>query len=80
LNDVDPLATTPSAESLENIDVALIDGARNEIGTAAYVRTDWPVMQALTRAADHVIKGRIYLDGALLAEREPTKVAARIVR
>jgi phosphatidylserine/phosphatidylglycerophosphate/cardiolipin synthase-like enzyme len=34
------------------------------IDTAAYVLTDWPVMQALTRAADRGIKGRIYLDGA----------------
>jgi hypothetical protein len=31
-------------------------------------------MQALTRAADRGIKGRIYLDGAWLAEREPAKV------
>lgn len=31
-------------------------------------------MQALTRAADRGVKVRIYLDGAQLAEREPTKV------
>lgn len=36
---------------------------------AAYVLTDWPVMQALTRA-----DLRIYLDGSQLAEREPAKV------
>jgi phosphatidylserine/phosphatidylglycerophosphate/cardiolipin synthase-like enzyme len=30
----------------------LIDRAEHEIDMAAYVLTDWPVMQALTRAAD----------------------------
>jgi len=40
------------AENLERIDVALIDRAEHEIDLAAYVLTDWPVMQALTRAAD----------------------------
>ena len=39
-------------ENLEHVDVALIDGAAHEIDMAAYVLTDWPVMQALTRAAD----------------------------
>ena len=39
------------AENLEHIDVALIDRAEHEIDMAAYVLTDWPVMQALTRAA-----------------------------
>jgi phosphatidylserine/phosphatidylglycerophosphate/cardiolipin synthase-like enzyme len=41
---------------------------------AAYVLTDWPVMQALTRAAGRGVKVRIYLDGKQLAEREPAKV------
>ena len=41
---------------------------------AAYVLTDWPVMQALTRAADRGVAIRIYLDGAQFAEREPAKV------
>jgi len=36
---------------------------RHEIDVAAYVLTDWPVMQALTRAADRGIKVRIYPDG-----------------
>jgi hypothetical protein len=52
----------------------LIDRAEHEINMAAYVLTDWPVMQALTRAADRGVKVRIYLDGAQLAEREPAKV------
>jgi ATP-dependent exoDNAse (exonuclease V) alpha subunit len=52
-------------ENLEHVDVALIDRAE---------LTDWPVMQALTRAADRGVKVRIYLDGTQLAEREPTKV------
>ena len=51
------------AENLEHVDVALIDSARQEIDLAAYVLTDWPVIQALTRAADRGVKVRIYLDG-----------------
>jgi phosphatidylserine/phosphatidylglycerophosphate/cardiolipin synthase-like enzyme len=62
------------AENLEHSDVALIDGARHEIDMAAYVLTDWPILQALTRAADRGVKVRIYLDGTQLAEREPAKV------
>jgi phosphatidylserine/phosphatidylglycerophosphate/cardiolipin synthase-like enzyme len=62
------------AENLEHIDVALIDRAEHEIDMAAYVLTDWPVMQALTRAADRGVAIRIYLDGTQLAEREPAKV------
>jgi phosphatidylserine/phosphatidylglycerophosphate/cardiolipin synthase-like enzyme len=41
---------------------------------STYVLTDWPVIQALTRAADRGVAIRIYLDGTQLAEREPTKV------
>ena len=36
--------------------------------------TDWPVIQALTRAVDRGVAIRIYLDGTQLAEREPAKV------
>lgn len=59
-------------ENLERIDVALIDQARIKIDLAAYVLTDWPVMQALTRAADRNVKVRIYLGGGRIGEREPT--------
>ena len=62
------------AENLEHVDVALIDRAEHEIDMAAYVLTDWPVMQALMRAADRGVAIRIYLDGAQFAEREPAKV------
>jgi phosphatidylserine/phosphatidylglycerophosphate/cardiolipin synthase-like enzyme len=61
------------AENLETIDVALIDRAEHEIDMAAYVLTDWPIIQALTRAADRGVKVRIYLDGTQLAERDPAK-------
>jgi phosphatidylserine/phosphatidylglycerophosphate/cardiolipin synthase-like enzyme len=61
-------------ENLEHVDVALIDRAEHEIDMAAYVLTDWPVMEALTRAADRGVNVRIYLDGTQLAEREPAKV------
>jgi phosphatidylserine/phosphatidylglycerophosphate/cardiolipin synthase-like enzyme len=47
----------PPAENLEHVDIALIDTARREIDLAAYVLTDWPVIQALTRAAERGVKG-----------------------
>jgi PLD-like domain len=76
LSRADPAPTVhySPAENLEHIDVSLIDGARHEIDFAAYVLTDWPVMQALKRAADRGVKVRIYLDGTQFAEREPTRV------
>ena len=69
-----PVIHYAPAENLEHVDVALIDRAEHEIDMAAYVLTDWPVMQALTRAADRGVAIRIYLDGTQLAEREPVKV------
>jgi phosphatidylserine/phosphatidylglycerophosphate/cardiolipin synthase-like enzyme len=69
-----PIIHYAPAENLEHIDVALIDRAEHEIDMAAYVLTDWPILQALTRAADRGVHIRIYLDGTQLAEREPTKV------
>jgi phosphatidylserine/phosphatidylglycerophosphate/cardiolipin synthase-like enzyme len=68
-----PVIHYAPTENLEHIDVELIDTAKREIDMAAYVLTDWPVMQALTRAADRG-KVRIYLDGTQLADREPAKV------
>jgi PLD-like domain len=35
---------------------------------------DWPIIQALIRAADRGVNVRIYLDGTQLAERDPSKV------
>jgi phosphatidylserine/phosphatidylglycerophosphate/cardiolipin synthase-like enzyme len=54
LSRADPAPTVhyAPAENLEHIDVGLIDTAKREIDFAAYVLTDWPVMQALTRAAE----------------------------
>ena len=61
-----PVIHYAPAENLEHVDVALIDRAEHEIDMAAYVLTDWPVMQALTRAADRGVKVRIYLDALSL--------------
>jgi phosphatidylserine/phosphatidylglycerophosphate/cardiolipin synthase-like enzyme len=69
----DPAIHYAPAENLEHIDVALIDTAKREIDLAAYVLTDRPVMQALTRAADRGVKVRVYLDGTQFAERERAK-------
>jgi phosphatidylserine/phosphatidylglycerophosphate/cardiolipin synthase-like enzyme len=68
-----PIIHYAPAENLEHVDVALIDRAEHEIDLAAYVLTDLPVMQPLTRAADRGVKVRVYLDGTQFAEREPTK-------
>ncbi len=59
-------------ENLERIDVALIDQAKTSIDMAAYVLTDWPVMQALSRAANRGVKVRLYLDYGRIGQREPT--------
>ncbi len=48
-----------SRGNLERSDVALIDQAEHNIDIAAYVLTDWPVMQALIRAAQRGVKIRI---------------------
>ena len=69
-----PVIHYAPGENLEHVDVALIDRAEHEIDMAAYVLTDWPILQALTRAADRGVAIRIYLDGAQFAEREPAKV------
>jgi phosphatidylserine/phosphatidylglycerophosphate/cardiolipin synthase-like enzyme len=78
----DPVPTVhyAPAENLEHIDVALIDSARHEIDFAAYVLTDWPVMQALKRAADRGVRVHIYLDGTQFSEREPTRVFQDLVQ
>jgi phosphatidylserine/phosphatidylglycerophosphate/cardiolipin synthase-like enzyme len=74
LADPAPVIHYAPSENLEHVDVALIDRAEREIDMAAYVLTDWSMMQALTRAADRGVKVRIYLDGTQLAERPPAKV------
>ena len=71
--DPPPVIHYAPVENLEHVDVALIDRAEREIDMAAYVLTDWPVMQALTRAADRGVVIRIYLDGAQIAERSPRR-------
>jgi phosphatidylserine/phosphatidylglycerophosphate/cardiolipin synthase-like enzyme len=52
LADPAPALHYAPAENLERIDAALIDMAKHEIDMAAYVLTDWAVIQALARAAD----------------------------
>ncbi|WPP04513.1 phospholipase D-like domain-containing protein [Methylocella tundrae] len=67
-----PMVHYAPAENLERIDVALIDQAKTSVDMAAYVLTDWPVMQALSRAARRGVKVRLYLDSGRIGEREPT--------
>ena len=44
-------------ENLEHVDVELINSNEREIAWPLYLLTDWPVMQALTRAADPRCEG-----------------------
>jgi len=62
------------AENLEKIDAALIDSARREIDLAAYVLTDWKIIDALIRAADRGVALRIYLDEGQAGLRPPAQV------
>jgi phosphatidylserine/phosphatidylglycerophosphate/cardiolipin synthase-like enzyme len=50
------------AEDLEAIDVATIDGAAHTFDGAAFVLTDVPVMEALTRAAERGVRVRLIVD------------------
>ncbi|MDQ6868244.1 MAG: hypothetical protein M3178_07505 [Pseudomonadota bacterium] len=70
-----PVVHYAPGENLEHVDVALIDRAKREIDMAAYVLTDWPVMQALTRAADRGAKARINLDDAPRWDFSPGPIA-----
>lgn len=67
-----PVIHYAPSENLEHIDVALIDQAQSSIDMAAYVLTDWPVMEALARAADRGVRVRIYMDSGRIGERDPT--------
>jgi phosphatidylserine/phosphatidylglycerophosphate/cardiolipin synthase-like enzyme len=78
--DPSPSVHYAPAENLEHIDVGLIDSAKKEIDFAAYVLTDGPIMQALTRTANRGAKGRIYPDASRLAEREPTREFENLAR
>jgi phosphatidylserine/phosphatidylglycerophosphate/cardiolipin synthase-like enzyme len=70
--DTAPIIHYAPTQNLEHIDVGLIDGARKEIDFAAYVLTDWPVMQALSRAARRGVKVRIYMDSLRQGGPEPS--------
>ncbi|WP_253203578.1 phospholipase D-like domain-containing protein [Methylosinus sp. KRF6] len=50
------------AENLERVDVALLRAARSTIELAAYVLTDWPVIDALIDAHRRGVTVRIVLD------------------
>jgi phosphatidylserine/phosphatidylglycerophosphate/cardiolipin synthase-like enzyme len=52
----------------------LIDQAKTSIDMAAYVLTDFPVIQALTRAADRGVVIRVYLDGGQFGLRDPKQL------
>jgi phosphatidylserine/phosphatidylglycerophosphate/cardiolipin synthase-like enzyme len=51
-----PIIHYAPAENLERVDIALIDRSEHEIDLAAYVLTDWPIIQTLMRAADRGVE------------------------
>ncbi len=69
--DTAPVIHYAPAENLERIDVGLIDSARTRLDMAAYVLTDWPVMEALDRAARRGVRVRLYLDRGWLPDGAP---------
>jgi hypothetical protein len=77
-----PMVHYAPAENLEHIDVELIDSARHEIEFAAYVLTDWPVMQALKRLlSGKTWPGHMALKSVSSAKTPPsaTQFSLRIV-
>jgi hypothetical protein len=70
---IPPVIHYAPIENLEQADVALFDRAEREIDMAAYVLTDWPVMQAAhARRRSWCPNSHLY--GTQLAERPPAKV------
>ena len=61
-------------ENLEYVHVALIDRAEHKIDLAAYVLTDWPIMQDSHERPITAFKSIHIFDGTQLAKRELTKV------
>lgn len=57
------------AENLERIDVDLLDHAERSIDMAAFVLTDYPVIEALGRAAQRGVVVRVLLDRSQHDER-----------
>jgi len=72
LADPAPVIHYAPLENLEHADVDLIDRAQQKIDLAAYVLTDWPIMQALIRAARRGVRVRLYLDRGQIGESERT--------
>jgi hypothetical protein len=84
-----PVIHYAPAENLEHVDVALIDRAEHEIDMAAYVLTDWPILQARpfdrealwaqTQRADRMKKA-CYFVPSKLANGSSTGLKAALAR
>ena len=64
-----PIVHYAPAENLEALDVAALDRATRTIDMAAYTLTDYPVIEALGRAARRGVAVRILVDRAQLETR-----------
>jgi len=63
------------AENLEQIDVALIDSAGETIDMAAYVLTDWAVIDALADAAERGVKVRVWRESSTAGYSDEAEIA-----
>jgi phosphatidylserine/phosphatidylglycerophosphate/cardiolipin synthase-like enzyme len=62
-------------ENLERIDVALIDSAGESIDIAAYVLTDWAVIDALADAAERGVKVRVWRESSTAGYSDRDEIA-----
>jgi phosphatidylserine/phosphatidylglycerophosphate/cardiolipin synthase-like enzyme len=68
------------AENLERFDVALLRAARAKIDIAAYVLTDWPVIDALIEAHRCGVTIRIVLDPSQTSDLDRLREVSQCLR
>jgi hypothetical protein len=67
-------------ENLERFDVALLRAARSKIDLAAYVLTDWPVIDALIEAHRRGVTIRIVLDPSQASDLDRLREVSQSLR
>jgi phosphatidylserine/phosphatidylglycerophosphate/cardiolipin synthase-like enzyme len=68
------------SENLERFDVALLRAARSKIDLAAYVLTDWPVIDALIDAHRRGVAIRIVLDPSQASDLDRLREVSQSLR
>ena len=70
----------PPPRNLERLDVALLRAARSKIDLAAYVLTDWPVIDALIDAHRRGVAIRIVLDPSQASDLDRLREVSQSLR